>query len=136
MERSKALAALSALAHDSRLDLVRLLIAAGPDGMAAGDIGRALDHSASRLSFHLSQLEQAGLIRSRRAARNIYYSIDAEGMGGTIGYLMADCCQDDPQVMACCRHAQPDTNSQPESRSQPEFHSQPTLTATLIRQES
>lgn len=103
MDRSKALAALSALAHDTRLDLVRLLIAAGGDGLAAGEIARRLDLSASRLSFHLSLLEQAGLIRSRRAARNIYYSVDAAGMGGTIGYLMADCCQDHPDVMACCR---------------------------------
>jgi ArsR family transcriptional regulator, arsenate/arsenite/antimonite-responsive transcriptional repressor len=106
MQRSKALAALSALAHDTRLDLVRMLVVAGNDGMAAGDLARALDHSASRLSFHLAQLEQAGLIRSRKVARNIYYSVDAQGMGGTIGYLMADCCQGDPQVMACCRHSQ------------------------------
>ncbi len=106
MERSKALAALSALAHETRLDLVRLLIAAGNEGLPAGDLARTLDHSASRLSFHLAQLEQAGLIRSRRVARNIYYAVDAKGMGATISFLMADCCQDHPDVMACCRPAQ------------------------------
>lgn len=106
MERSKALAALSALANETRLDLVRLLVVAGDDGLPAGELARALDHSASRLSFHLAQLEQAGLITSRRAARNIYYAIDPAGMGATIGYLLADCCQGHPKVVACCRHAQ------------------------------
>ena len=106
MDRSKALAALSALANETRLDLVRLLVVAGDDGLPAGDIARALDHSASRLSFHLAQLEQAGLITSRRVARNIYYAVDPAGMGGTIGYLLADCCQGHPKVMACCRHTQ------------------------------
>jgi ArsR family transcriptional regulator, arsenate/arsenite/antimonite-responsive transcriptional repressor len=108
MDRSKALAALSALANETRLDLVRLLVVAGDDGLPAGDLARALDHSASRLSFHLAQLEQAGLITSRRVARNIYYAVDPSGMGGTIGYLMADCCQGHPKVMACCGPAQTD----------------------------
>ncbi|MES2145805.1 MAG: metalloregulator ArsR/SmtB family transcription factor [Pseudomonadota bacterium] len=108
MDRSKALAALSALANETRLDLVRLLVVAGDDGLAAGELARVLDHSASRLSFHLAQLEQAGLITSRRVARNIYYAVDAAGMGGTIGYLMADCCRGHPKVMACCRHPHAD----------------------------
>jgi ArsR family transcriptional regulator, arsenate/arsenite/antimonite-responsive transcriptional repressor len=106
MERSKALAALSALANETRLDLVRLLVVAGDDGLPAGELARALDHSASRLSFHLAQLEQAGLITARRVARNIYYAVDPAGLGGTIGYLMADCCQGHPKVMACCRPSQ------------------------------
>jgi ArsR family transcriptional regulator, arsenate/arsenite/antimonite-responsive transcriptional repressor len=113
MDRSKALAALGALANETRLDLVRLLIAAGKEGLPAGDIGRALDHSASRLSFHLAQLEQAGLIRSRRAARHVFYTVDTAGMGGTIAYLMADCCQDHPDVMACCRPADAGSRVQP-----------------------
>ena len=89
MDRSKALAALSALANETRLDLVRLLVVAGDDGLAAGDLARALDHSASRLSFHLAQLEQAGLITSRRVARNIYYAVDPAGLSGTIGNALA-----------------------------------------------
>jgi ArsR family transcriptional regulator, arsenate/arsenite/antimonite-responsive transcriptional repressor len=111
MDRSKALAALSALANETRLDLVRLLVVAGDDGLPAGELARALDHSASRLSFHLAQLEQAGLITSRRVARNIFYAIDPAGMGGTIVYLMADCCQGHPKVMACCRQAQTDAHA-------------------------
>ena len=109
MERSKVLMALAALAHESRLDLVRLLVPLGEDGLNAGDIARALGLSASRLSFHLSALEQAGLIRSRKQSRHVFYSADLEGIGGAISYLLADCCMDHPEVLACCgasaRHA-------------------------------
>lgn len=104
MERSKALAALAALANDARLDLVRLLMPRGAEGMVAGDIGRALGLSASRLSFHLAALEQAQLIRSRRNARNVIYTVDAAGMGQTIAFLLNDCCMEHPDVVACCRH--------------------------------
>lgn len=104
MDRSKALAAISALAHGARLDLIRLLIPQGDQGMAAGDIARELGLSASRLSFHLSAMEQAGLIRSRRVARNVIYSADAGGLGRTIAWLLNDCCLDHPEVVACCRH--------------------------------
>ena len=104
MERSKALAALSALAHAARLDLVRLLMPLGDAGLAAGEIGRELGLSASRLSFHLAALEQAGLIRSRKVARNVFYSVDAGGMGATVAFLLNDCCMEHPEVLACCRH--------------------------------
>jgi ArsR family transcriptional regulator, arsenate/arsenite/antimonite-responsive transcriptional repressor len=107
MERSKVLSALSALSNEARLDLIRLLVPEGKEGLAAGDIGRALGLSASRLSFHLSALEQAGLITSRRAARNVIYSIDARGLGSTISFLLNDCCMDHPEVLAMCRHRPP-----------------------------
>lgn len=103
MEKAKALSALSALANDARLDLVRLLMPLGDDGLAAGDIGRALGLSASRLSFHLAALEQAGLIRSRKQARHVFYSVDAGGMGQTVAFLLNDCCMEHPEVVACCR---------------------------------
>lgn len=102
MERSKVLSALAALAHESRLDLVRLLVPKGDEGLPAGEIARALGLSASRLSFHLAALEQAGLLRSRRVSRNVIYSVDLAGIGGAISYLLADCCMDHPQVLACC----------------------------------
>ncbi len=102
MDRSKVLASLSALSNAARLDLMRLLVMSGDAGLAAGLIGKELGHSASRLSFHLGILEQAGLIRSRRVARNVIYSADFAGLGGTISYLMRDCCLDHPQVRACC----------------------------------
>lgn len=102
MDRSKALAALSALAHDTRLDLIRLLMPHGDTGMPAGQIAQALGLSAPRLSFHLAAMEQAGLIRSRRVARNVIYRVDAAGIGGTIAYLLNHCCCDHPAVRAAC----------------------------------
>lgn len=105
MEQSKVLTALSALAHAARLDLVRLLMPLGDQGLPAGDIARSLGLSASRLSFHLAAMEQAGLIRSRRVARNVIYSVDAGQIGQTLGYLLNDACCDHPTVRACCaRH--------------------------------
>ncbi|WP_151719240.1 ArsR/SmtB family transcription factor [Gemmobacter serpentinus] len=108
MEQGKVLASLSALAHESRLELVRLLVPHGDDGLPAGEIARALGLSASRLSFHLAALEQAGLIRSRRVSRNVIYSADLQGIGGTISYLLADCCLDHPEVRACCSACPPE----------------------------
>ncbi|QYZ71283.1 ArsR/SmtB family transcription factor [Neotabrizicola shimadae] len=102
MQKGQALSALSALANDQRLDLLRLLMPRGEEGLPAGEIARSLGLSASRLSFHLAQMEQAGLIRSRKVARNVFYSVDAEGIGRTIGYLLNDCCFGNAKVRACC----------------------------------
>lgn len=113
MDRSKVLASLSALSHAARLDLMRHLVVAGEAGLAAGKIGMALGHSASRLSFHLGILEQAGLIRSRRVARNVIYSADLDALGGTISYLLRDCCLDHPKVHACCSPFVPVAMSNP-----------------------
>lgn len=104
MDQSKALAALSALANETRLALIRLLITRGETGLAAGQIAGNFGISSSRLSFHLSALEQAGLIRARRESRNIFYAVDHATMGGLIAYLLEDCCKSDPQVSACCAH--------------------------------
>jgi DNA-binding transcriptional ArsR family regulator len=104
MDRGKALAALSALAHGARLDLIRLLVSKGAEGLSAGEIARELGLSSSRLSFHLSAMEQAGLLTSRRVARNVFYAVDAAGLGATIGWLLNDCCMDHPEVLARCRH--------------------------------
>jgi ArsR family transcriptional regulator len=104
MDRSKALAAFSALSHEARLDLIRLLVPAGTEGLAAGDIARQLGLSSSRLSFHLSAMEQAGLLTSRRVARNVFYAVDAAGLGHVIGWLLNDCCMEHPEVVACCQH--------------------------------
>jgi DNA-binding transcriptional ArsR family regulator len=102
MDRTRALTALAALANATRLDLVRLLVATGREGLAASDIAGRLGLSASRLSFHLAALEQAGLVTSRRASRNIFYAADTRGLGGVIGYLLNDCCDAHPEVCACC----------------------------------
>lgn len=102
MDQSRALAAISALANATRLELVRLLIATGPEGLAASEIAARLGVSASRLSFHLAALEQAGLVSARRASRNIFYAAETRGLGRVIGYLLNDCCAGHPEVSACC----------------------------------
>lgn len=102
LDQTAALTALSALSHPLRLSLVRLLVGSA-EGMAAGAIAQALAVSASALSFHLANLEQAGLLRSERRARQIIYSADRTALGGLIRYLLDDCCCADPVVHACCR---------------------------------
>ncbi len=96
MERSKVLEALSALANENRLELVYLLLPRGESGLSAGEIGRHLGLTSSRLSFHLAALEKAGLIRSRRVSRNVFYTLDRGGFVRTIGVLMRDCSTDAP----------------------------------------
>ncbi|MDS9469710.1 metalloregulator ArsR/SmtB family transcription factor [Paracoccus sp. MBLB3053] len=101
MDEPQALAAFAAMSQETRLRVVRLLVQAGPEGMAAGAIGEALgDATTSRLSFHLTHLEHAGLIRSRRNGRFIIYSAVYPALGGLIGFLMKDCCQGHPEICA------------------------------------
>ncbi len=101
MEKSPALAALSALANETRLDILRLLVPAGARGLAAGEIASTLGASASRLSFHLATMEEAGLVRARREGRYQRYSVDFAQLGGLIAYLTNDCCRGHPAVCAC-----------------------------------
>ena len=98
MDERQALDALGALAQDTRLRIVRLLVRTGPEGLAAGVVSEAVGASASVASFHLAHLERAGLIRSRREARSIIYSAAYDGLSGLIGFLMADCCSGRPEV--------------------------------------
>ncbi|MFT8246478.1 ArsR/SmtB family transcription factor [Roseomonas sp. BN140053] len=100
MEETQALDALGALSQETRLRIVRLLVTAGPDGMAAGAIGEAMDATSSRLSFHLTHLEHAGLVQSRRDGRSIRYSAVYDALSGLIAFLMRDCCQGHPDVCA------------------------------------
>jgi DNA-binding transcriptional ArsR family regulator len=96
MEQSEAIAALSALAQESRLDVFRLLVQAGPDGMAAGQIGERLGLPSATLSFHLTQLKQAGLVMVRRDGRSLIYTAAYAAMNALLGYLTENCCQGDP----------------------------------------
>lgn len=99
MNEKQALAAFSALSQETRLQIIRLLVIAGPSGMAAGAIGQAMDGaSSSRMSFHLSQLEQGGLVTSRREGRSIIYSADYSRLSTLVEFLMRDCCQGHPAV--------------------------------------
>ena len=92
MDSTAAVAALGALAQEHRLALFRLLVQAGPDGMAAGAIAEALGLPNSSLSFHLASLSRAGLIRQRRRHRSLIYSADYDAMNALVGYLMENCC--------------------------------------------
>ncbi len=93
MEILAAVSSLSALAQESRLQIFRLLIQAGKNGMAAGKIGEELDLPLSTLSFHLSQLKQAGLLICRREGRILFYSANYETMNAVMGFLTENCCQ-------------------------------------------
>ena len=114
MNEKQALSAFAALSQETRLRIVRLLVTAGPDGMPAGAIGEAMDGaSSSRMSFHLSHLEQAGLVESRRDGRSIIYSVSYPALSALLEFLMRDCCQGHPDVcspvvnklVACCEPA-------------------------------
>lgn len=101
MKQSLALNALSALANETRLEIVRLLVPKGNCGLVAGDISAHLDMTASRLSFHLNALEKSGLLNVRREGRFQRYSVNHAHLGGVIGYLLNDCCMAHPDVCAC-----------------------------------
>ncbi len=92
MEKIDTLNALSALAHDVRLDIFRLLIKAEPEGMIAGDIAAALDIRANTLSNNLNILSTAGLVRSVREGRAIRYFAEIGTMRDLLVFLMEDCC--------------------------------------------
>lgn len=100
MESTSAVKRLAALAQDNRLAVFRLLVRAGRDGVAAGDIARALDISPNTLSAQLTVLANAGLVTSRRDGRSIIYAARYEGMSELLAYLMEDCCQNRPEVCA------------------------------------
>lgn len=92
MKSPAAVTALSALAHEHRLAIYRLLVQAGPEGRAAGAIAETLDLPASSLSFHLAHLTRAGLIGQRRDGRSLIYSTDFDVMNGLVGFLTENCC--------------------------------------------
>lgn len=92
MDMLDAVAALSALGQDTRLEVFRLLVRAEPEGLCAGEIAVRLQVRQNTLSANLAVLQRAGLIRSRREGRSIRYRADLAGMQGLIGFLMEDCC--------------------------------------------
>ena len=111
MEKTDALAALAALAQETRLDIFRLLIEAGGDGLPAGAIGDRLGLPSATLSFHLAQLKQAGLIGFRREGRSLIYAAHFGAMNGLLAYLTENCCQGEPGAcgVSLCSPAPTDT---------------------------
>ena len=92
MEITDAVIALAALAQDNRLDMFRLLVQAGPDGMPAGAVAEALRLAPSTLTFHFDRLRTAGLVTARREGRSIIYAARYETMNALIGFLTENCC--------------------------------------------
>jgi ArsR family transcriptional regulator len=93
METSNAVTALAALAQDSRLDIFRLLVQAGPDGMAAGHVAEKLGLAPNTLTFHFDRLRVAGLVTVRRDGRSMIYAARFETMNGLVSFLTGNCCQ-------------------------------------------
>lgn len=100
MEIKSAIASLSALAHEGRLATFRMLVQAGPEGIAAGEIARRLEAPPNTLSANLKVLTHAGLLASRREGRSIIYSACFDQMSLLLGYLMEDCCAGSPEICA------------------------------------
>jgi ArsR family transcriptional regulator len=93
MEKSNAVAALAALAQENRLDVFRLLVEAGAEGMPAGEIAEALDIAPNTLTFHFDRLRMAGLVTVRREGRSMIYAAQYETMNALLAYLTENCCQ-------------------------------------------
>lgn len=108
MKSSDALAALSALSQETRLAIFRRLVRRGPSGETAGALADVLDTPAPTLSFHLKELERAGLIAQRRESRNLIYTARFDRMRALLSFLMMDCCEGRPEICdlsleeACC----------------------------------
>ena len=100
MELELAIRRLSALAQEGRLAVFRLLVKAGPDGLAAGDIARAVGAAPNTLSAQLAILDHAGLVSSRREGRRVIYCAVFDAMGALLAYMVEDCCQGRPEVCA------------------------------------
>ncbi len=92
MEKVDTIAALAALAQDNRLDVFRLLVKAGPAGLAAGAVAKALKLPPNTLSFHFDRLRQAGLVTVRRESRSMIYAAQFDTMNALIGFLTENCC--------------------------------------------
>jgi ArsR family transcriptional regulator, arsenate/arsenite/antimonite-responsive transcriptional repressor len=93
MNKPRALAALAALAKDNRLDVFRLLVEAGPQGLPAGEVAQALKLAPNTLTFHFDRLREAGLVAVRRDGRSMIYSAQYDAMNALIAYLTENCCR-------------------------------------------
>ena len=108
MDEREALIAFGALSQETRLRILRLLVVAGPGGVAAGAIAEQVAVSPSNVSFHLKELERAGLVSARRDSRSMFYSAEFDALTGLIRFLMDDCCSGRPEICApavaaaCC----------------------------------
>ena len=100
MNQSQARIAFGALSQETRLEIIRLLVRAGTEGLSAGNVAAAVHASASNVSFHLKELEHSGLVSARRESRSIIYSASYEALRQLIDFLMKDCCADHAEICA------------------------------------
>ena len=111
MRKPDVLAALSALAQDNRLDIFRLLVRAGREGMSAGRIASALKLAPNTLTFHLDRLRDADLATVRRDGRSMIYAARYDTMNGLLAYLTENCCQGNPEQCLPSEAAKPGATS-------------------------
>ena len=102
MEEDQVLTAFSALSNRTRLQVLRHLVEAGPEGRMAGDVATALGASPSRMSFHLSALQEAGIVTSERQSRQVVYRVNFDTIGGLMRFLLEDCCKGQASLRSCC----------------------------------
>jgi ArsR family transcriptional regulator, arsenate/arsenite/antimonite-responsive transcriptional repressor len=109
MKKHDAVAALSALAQDNRLDVFRLLVEAGPEGMPAGSVSNALKLAPNTLTFHFDRLRDAGLVTVRREGRSMIYAARYETMDGLLAFLTENCCKGtaDRCELTSCKPSRP-----------------------------
>jgi ArsR family transcriptional regulator, arsenate/arsenite/antimonite-responsive transcriptional repressor len=107
MKTRDVIEALGALAHEHRLAIYRSLVQRGPEGLSAGTIGQRIGLLPSSLTFHLQNLQRAGLITQRRESRQLFYSVDFSVMSGLVGYLTENCCGSGSYCSASCTPAAP-----------------------------
>lgn len=102
MDGSQAIRALSAIAHDYRLAIYRMLVQEGPAGLSAGDIAGRLDIPPSSLTFHLQQMLHVGLVTQRRSGRQLIYAADFAVMNSLVSYLTENCCGNGAECATVC----------------------------------
>lgn len=117
METIDAVAALGALAQESRLDVFRLLVQAGPQGLPAGEIAAALQLAPNTLTFHFDRLRAAGLVTVRRDGRQMIYAARFETMNALLGYLTQNCCGGAPETCLPVRSCNPADASSPKKET-------------------
>ena len=105
MKTTAVIEALDGLAHEHRLAIYRLLVQRGPEGLPAGVIGQRVGLLPSSLTFHLQNLQRAGLISQRRESRQLIYSADFAVMNGLVGYLTENCCGNSAECLPSCAPA-------------------------------
>ena len=111
MRTPQVIEALGALAHEHRLAVYRLLVERGPEGLAAGAIAERIGLVPSSLTFHLQNLQRAGLITQRRLSRQLFYAVDFAVMNALVGYLTENCCSGTEACEPVCKPARAPMNT-------------------------